>query len=218
MAIENGDSRECDIGGARILLRGWAMLRGSWRPMLAYTLLVWACSSVLLTPLATWLLHQLAGFGDVIVGNYSIHLWLLTPRGILYLLLSGSVVLFTIIVHAAGLYQIADASRKGALTAGQSLRGILAEGHSFLRLSLGFFLLGLVFVPVLAVGPGLAKLVLLSEHDINYYLTHHPFQWYLAIAVSVIWVLPVVGLPAKGGFLNVLEPTKKRSPHAAKML
>jgi glycerophosphoryl diester phosphodiesterase len=175
-----------------MLLDGWGVMRRSWRPMVLYTLVVWAGSSVVLIPLTAWVLDHLAGFGDVIVGNYSIHLWLLTPKGIAYLMLAGSVFLFTVILHATGLFQIVDSSRRESLTVRQVLCGIVASLRGLLRLSLALFVVSLPFGVLLAAGPGLAFLLLLSEHDINYYLTNQPTEWVLAIVLSALWVVPVV--------------------------
>ncbi len=168
------------------------MLHHTWRSMLLYSLVVWVCSSVVLTPLTSWILHHLAGYGDVIVGNYSIHLWLLTPRGIIYLLLAGSIVFFSLIIQMAGLFRIAQSMHNSLLPAALVLRDVLFSAHSLLRLSLTIFVICLPCVPLLAIVPLAAKYIMLSNHDINYYLTHHPPEWYITIAISVLWIIPIV--------------------------
>jgi len=137
-------------------------------------------------------LHHLAGYGDVIVGNYSIHLWLLTPRGIIYLLLAGSIIFFTLILHTAGLLKIAHNSNQAALHAFPVLREILLDAHNLLKLSLLVFMVCLPFIPLVAIGPLVAKFIFLSKHDINFYLTRHPPEWYLTIGISALWVIPVL--------------------------
>ena len=176
-----------------LLSDGWRVAWDRRWPMVLYTLVIWACGAIVLLPLTTWILHGLAGYGDVIVGNYTIHLWLLTPRGLAYLLLAGSLVLFIAILQVGGLLQIAGASGTRAVSAQEALMGLVVNRRSLLQLSLTLFLLCLPFVLLIAAGPGLAYLLLLTEHDINFYLTHHPPQWTIMLVVSIAWVLAVGG-------------------------
>jgi glycerophosphoryl diester phosphodiesterase len=176
-----------------VLSSGWRTAWDHRWPMALYTLIVWACGGIVLAPLVTWILRSLAGYGDVIVGNYTIHLWLLTPRGLAYLLLAGSVVLFTGILQLGGLLQIAGSSGGQGVSARDALLGLVANRRSLLKLSLTFFLLCLPVVLIIAAGPGLTYLLLLTEHDINFYLTHHPPQWTIMLVVSGVWVLITVG-------------------------
>jgi len=175
----------------RPLLDAIRMAYDGWRPMALYCLLVWAVTTVILTPLATWILHRLATYNDVIVGNYSIHRWLMTPQGVLYLMLGGIGLLASSILQVAGMFRIAD---RGLVSAGSSwgvLRELSGSAVDLARLSL--FLLGICLAGfvLLAIGPGLAFLFLLTGHDINYYLTHHPPQWYAALTLGGLWVVPL---------------------------
>ena len=165
------------------------LLHQSWRAMAVLAALIWLFSAVITWPLLSFLLRELAVYKDVIVGNYTIHAWLMTPRGIIWLLVMGSATLLSGAIYAAGMFLVLD-------RASSSLR----EGlHTFVvgigrlaglfRLSLLIFLLLLPLVLLAAVGPGLAYLLLLREHDINYYLTQHPPEWYLTLALATIWVV-----------------------------
>jgi glycerophosphoryl diester phosphodiesterase len=78
------------------------------------------------------------------------------------------------------------------LIAFDAIRHVLFRLHGLFRISLVFFVLWLPALAVAAIGPGVAYLLLLSEHDINFYLTHHPPSWFLAIGLSALWVVPVL--------------------------
>ncbi len=171
-----------------ILRCGWKLAWLNCSAMALYTVVIWAFSIALLIPLVTWILRALGSNGDVIVGNYSIHLWLLKPQGIVYLLLAGSLVLFTVIMQGAGLVLIADTPQGITLSAVQALRKIVANLAGLLRLSLHIFLITLPFVALLSIVPGISYLLLLTEHDINFYLTNNPYEWTLMILISVVWI------------------------------
>ena len=175
-----------------ILRDGWQMAWRNRYAMALYTVVIWAFSVALLIPLVTWILHQLGANGDVIVGNYSIHLWLLTPQGIAYFLLAGSLVLFTIILQGAGLFLIADTPQGVTVSAPKALRRIMLHTVSLLQLSVRMLLIVLPFVFLMAIVPGIMYLLLLTDHDINFYLSHYPPEWIIMIAVSTVWISAVV--------------------------
>jgi glycerophosphoryl diester phosphodiesterase len=157
--------------------------------MVLYALCILAVVFALLAPGTSWVLHKLATFGDVIVGNYTVHLWLLTPQGFLYLILAGSVIFFGANLLFTGLLEIADTEVGQSRSARDTLLVLLRDAPSLLRFSAAMYLLHLPAALSMAVGPGLAFLLLLTGHDINYYLTQHPPEWYLMLALSGIWLL-----------------------------
>jgi len=183
-----------DISLKSVLSMGWKV---AWRrrsAMAVYTLLSWICCLIFLIPLTTWVLRALAGYGDVIVGNYTVHLWLMTPKGMTYLLLAGSLFLFTAFMQVAGLLRIAGIAGEDRVSAGDALRDIIANRNTLLIFSLVLFLLCLPFVMLIGAGPGLAYLLFLTKHDINFYLSNHPPQWIATLVISGIWVLVTGGI------------------------
>ncbi len=176
-----------------ILRQGRHLVVQHWRPMLSYASVIWLANALLLMPLLTWIFRTLAKHGDVIVSNYSIHFWLMTPRGLACALLVGGIGALTTVLHVAGTLEICRAALEGRRLRGiDAVRSVLLRLHGLFRVSVMFFLLCLPAIAVGAIGPGLAYLVLLGKHDINYYLTHHPPVWYVTIALSVLWLIPVV--------------------------
>ena len=191
----NKSGENCGLPLGATLSMGWHIAWKKRTAMVAYTLLAWLVSGIVLVPLVTLVLRSLARYGDVIVGNYTIHRWLMTPRGITYLLLAGSVLLFAIFMQLGGLMQIAGLSGdEDDVSATDALRGILARRHNLLHFCLALFLLSLPFAAVMAAGPGLAYLLLLTRHDINFYLTYHPPQWDIMIGISLVWLLITGGI------------------------
>ena len=171
-----------------LMKRGWFLLLREWRAMLLYTILVWSAGAFMLLPLAATLLNKLASFGDVIVGNYTIVLWMLTPKGLAYLLLGGSVVFFSIILNVAGLLMIARDARRSLISVALVFRDLALEAHNLLHLSLSVFCALMPFAAAIPAVPFLLKVLLLPRHDINYYLTAHPPVWYLVLGLSAIWI------------------------------
>ena len=169
------------------------VMRWCWRPMVAYTALVWLCNSLLFAPMTLWLLYEFAGHGDVIVGNYTIHLWLLTPRGICWLLLAGTMALLSACLYVAGLFWIADGWRREEPTNVLSaFRDAVANWRGLMYLCLRLFVFYVPLVLLALVGAGLGYLLFLREYDMNYYLATHPPEWWYAIGLGVIWALVVV--------------------------
>ena len=126
------------------------MVAARWRGMAAYSLLVWAGCGVLLIPLMSRILKSLAAHEDVIVGNYSIHLWLLSPRGMGYLLLAGSLALFVVILNLGGLLELVLMPQAGPRSVPRVLRRLLADWRDLVFLSGSIFPVLPVPLPMLS--------------------------------------------------------------------
>lgn len=174
-----------------LLKSGIYLAYRNWRQMAMYTLIIWGINTILLAPPTSWLLKKLGSHGgDVIVGNYGMTNWLLSPQGIAYLLLAGSVILLSLILYMVGLFWIANASiDKTVLTTRQSITQVLIAIPRLLRYSLYTFLVCLLLSLVVGIGLGAIYLLLLSNHDINYYKTIHPPEWHWALILCGTWII-----------------------------
>ena len=172
-----------------ILRHGWRLAIRHWRETVGFSVLAWLCASAILTPLATWILHLLAVHDDAIISNYSIHLWLATPQGIACVILVGLIGTFSHILYPVGLFNILHEILTGhRLSAMGAIRHVLWRLPRLFKLSLAIFGISIpVALAVLSV-PGLVHCLLLTEHDINFYLSTHPPEWLWTLLIDTLWI------------------------------
>lgn len=173
------------------LKRGWQSVGSVWMPMAGYLLVVWLVSLGLLSPLVSWALSQLTtGKGELIVGNTDLVGWLLSPRGLLFLTLSGSFALLSIVIQVVGLIWIARQSETaGIQNVKQTIVRLVHAFAALFRFCLNAFLLCLSLLLPLVAGLGVIYYSFLSAHDINFYLTARPPAWRWAIVLGALWTL-----------------------------
>ena len=178
------------------LQRGWKVAGQVWMPMAVYLLVVWLASLSLLSPLTSWALGQLlTGKGNLIVGNTDLIAWLVSPRGLLFLILSASFALLSLVIQVVGLIWIARHSEtKGLQSVKQTIIRLSHAFAALYRFCLNAFLLCLILLLPLVVGLGMIYYFFLSTHDINFYLTAKPPTWYWALALAGLWMLIWAGI------------------------
>ncbi len=180
-----------NIRKLQVLRLGGDLFRRNWLPMVGYALIISVAGLVLVTPLTAWILNRLAArSGEFIVGNHELVGWLLSPTGLLYLLLVASVALMGLVLHVVGLIWIAEsAGKKGFLTTRDLLLRALVAIPNLFRFCLAVFVVCVICLLPLAMGIGAVYLLLLSAHDINYYLTVQPASWRWAQIAGGFWIL-----------------------------
>jgi glycerophosphoryl diester phosphodiesterase len=159
--------------------------------MFWYTIIISITGLLLVTPLSAWILNRLAArSGEFIVGNHELVGWLISPTGLLYLFLVASVALMGLVLHVVGLIWIAESvGQKGfSGTRDLLLRALVAIPNLF-RFCLAVFVVCVICLLPLALGIGAVYLLLLSAHDINYYLTVQPASWRWALVLCGFWGL-----------------------------
>jgi glycerophosphoryl diester phosphodiesterase len=158
-------------------------------PIAIYTTIVWAVTFILIAPGISWVLVKLGTYGgDQIVGNYTIPAWLLTSNGVAYVLVSGSALIFIIILNTVGIFAIGSSYlARQSVRIKQVLRQVLNGLPGLIQFSLLTCLVCLVAILILVSVPGLLFLTFLTSHDINYYLSSKPFEWYGVLGISVCW-------------------------------
>jgi glycerophosphoryl diester phosphodiesterase len=178
------------------LQRGWQLAGRVWMPMAGYLLVVWLASLGLLSPLTSWALGLVAaGRDDLIVGNSDLIGWLVSARGLLFLILSASFALLSLVLQVVGLIWIAQHSETQGL---QSVKETLIRlSHAFsalYRFCIKAFLLCILLLLPLVAGIGIIYYFFLSTHDINFYLTVKPPAWNWALGLGVLWGLIWAGI------------------------
>jgi glycerophosphoryl diester phosphodiesterase len=167
---------------ARAVLRDF---RRTW-PQLAVTeVLARAAGFVVLVPLTALLMRMLVGGGQQgVLTDEGILLYLLGPEGIALLVLGGALRLGILFAEAAGLITIgygALEDRRVSWVA--ALRHAAGRAPVLAGLAAQMVARGLlVAAPLLGLAGGVYAL-LLTEHDINYYLADKPRAFWIAAAL-----------------------------------
>lgn len=159
--------------------------------MAGWTIIVWLLLSFFLVPMSTAVL----GWGilrgeQLVVGNDDIIGWLFTPGGILYLLLAGGLTITAAIIRFAGLFRIITDDMVGKpVSLASTLQRTLPYVPKLFKLCVAIVVwTGFVLMPLI-LGAGILYLILLGDHDINYYLTIQPSEWYHFLIAGSVWSL-----------------------------
>lgn len=189
--------------------------RRSVRPVASFLLAWGLLQAAVLAPLLGWAgAHLTTRNGELAISNYDIASFLLSPRGLFFLIAGGTLNLALIYAQHAGLFVIASQPQLGAVPSltrllwrnAQQIPGLVRLG---LWQLLGF---GLLLAPF-----GLAALAiarsLLGDYDVNYYLATQPRAWVwtvrltflllgvygaLAVLLYLRWILAVPHLLVSG--------------------
>jgi glycerophosphoryl diester phosphodiesterase len=173
------------------VLSAWRRVLRLWRPMAAWTLVVWAAVAVVLGPLSTALLGwQLLRGPQVVVGNEALLAWLLTPRGATWTVLAGSLVLTGAVARYAGLFHIVTDDLSGhAPTVLRTALHLVPQLPAVFRLSVVAVAAGALLAAVLVAGLAAIRALFLTEFDINYYLSERPPEWGRAVMAATAWAV-----------------------------
>ncbi|MDX1381233.1 MAG: glycerophosphodiester phosphodiesterase family protein [Xanthomonadales bacterium] len=155
-----------------------------WRPFLAIHLAVTLLTGSVLLPMTAALLRLAVSLsGEPALSDQDILFFVLSPGGFLAFVLLGS--LFSIIVflgHAAMLVVAVTVPGGKPATARQALLFLARRFAGLFELALRILLRVLLNLLPFALAAWLLYRLLLTEFDINYYLSTKPREWLLAIA------------------------------------
>lgn len=167
----------------------WARFRALWKPMAAWTGLVWAVELAVLAPVSGFVLGRLLIRGErVAISNVELLSWVASPWGAVYILVAGGLALLASGLRFAGLFDIASDHRRGRAV---SVRR--TAFHALLQLprvlKLGVVVTGAAVVAVLPLAGGMALIrgLFLAPHDLIYYMETAPPEWKRAVAAGVVW-------------------------------
>ena len=189
------------------------VLSDFWRclpDLVLYDVLFKIVGFVLLSPLAAWLFRTVVkSSGNSALGNVDIARFLFTPYGVAASLVVVSVLLTINFLEQAGVMYIGYGAAMGRRFTYLDVLWLVSK-RLLKILGLSFFKL-LVYIVVLApfalVALGVAKLML-SEHDINYYLAVKPREFQIAVALGgVLAVSAALSLAATYAYLVFLLPS-----------
>lgn len=171
------------------LRSSWRRVVKLWQPMAGWTLLVWAGVAVILVPLSSAVLGLgIFRGGRLVVGDKELLQWAMTPGGVAYLLLAGSLALTGAVVRYAGLYRIvADDMAGQQASVWRTTLSLAPDVPALFRLCLAAAGSAVVLLAPLLAGLAGTHSLILGEFDINYYLSVRPPQWWAALAAAVSW-------------------------------
>lgn len=163
-------------------------LRRCWLDLAIYYALSAVFAVVAASPLTASLLRWLVrSSGDAAVGNLDIVRLLATPRGLTILMVMALVSLVILLGQLAGLLVLGYGAAEGRrFSYYEALELVAMHGLALFRagtlLLLVFLATVIPFVSAaLATGWGL-----LTKHDINYYLSVRPPEFWLAVAIGAV--------------------------------
>jgi glycerophosphoryl diester phosphodiesterase len=172
-------------------------LRQAWRTFAILDVAYKAIAVAVLMPVTTYLLYLLrAGTSNRVVADVEIALFFFTtPAGIAALVLGGSLIAAITAVEISCLLAIGFGRTQGViLDARSALRFGAAHAWNVLRLTANMvvrLLLGLVPFALVA---GVVYFALLREHDINYYLSQRPAQYWIAVTAVAMLAMALIVL------------------------
>jgi len=188
--------------------------------MALWTLITWGLMTVILSPLFTSILGwQFLREGEMVIGNRALLEWLISPGGLLYLVLFGGLAIVGAVIHFAGLFQIVTNDLEGQPThiLGTTLQ-IIPRIPSLVRLCLYAAGAGVGLLIPLLLAYGTALYTLTGEFDLIHYLQPQPDSWKWAvsgaISITLLWLVGVAVLAGRSilalpAYLDGYRPIRK---------
>lgn len=168
----------------------WGRVLRLWQPLAGWTILVWAAVALVLGPASTALLGWQALRGPrSVVGNEALLVWLVTPRGAMWALLAGGLVLMGSVIRYAGVFHLVTDDLLGRhATIRRTALHLVPQIPSLFRLSVVAAAAGATLAGLGVIGLAGIRSLLVAEYDINYYLWERPPEWGRAVAAATVWI------------------------------
>jgi glycerophosphoryl diester phosphodiesterase len=175
----------------------------------------------LLAPIVAWLLAAvLAGAGHIALSNFDILNFLLTPAGLLYAALFGTIATALLLVEQAGVMGLAAMS--GPVERPPTRQIVRAALPNTLRVvQLGAILVlftALAFLPFILLA-ALTHTIFLTGHDIYFYLTVRPPVFWVAAGIGALLLAAAIAtttwLYTRWALALPIVIFEKQSPRAA---
>ena len=187
-----------------------------WRPMAAWSLLVWTAGLLLLSPLSAFVLGRLLG-ADGVISNEEVVSWLVTPRGVAFLLWALASALTLSVAQFGGLFRLITTDRARSATLSRAVLALTTGLPAVFRFCLATVAAALAVLAPLVLWIAFLYARFLRDHDINYYLSARPPELYTALALAapavlmwgamVVWLLARI-LPALPAFFDGRRPAR----------
>ena len=163
----------------------------SFFPLVGYEILIRILGFAAIAPLSAWLLRSVIGTtGRYAVGNTELITFAFSPIGLVFVLVTGVVVLFGLFLQHAGVIMIADAQGRGRkLSTLQTFWRVLLKIPAMFQLGLlQITHYGLIVLPVLAL-VGLAYWALWSDADLYFLTQVRPLVFWVGVIIAGLAVM-----------------------------
>jgi glycerophosphoryl diester phosphodiesterase len=196
-------------------------LRDAWPRLLTTDLIYKLVAFVVLSPLAGAALRLfMATRGSSVLADQDIVLFILTPIGAAALLVIGSVSVAIVALEQACLMAIGFGEIRGfRVRTTDALRLGARHAWSVVVLALRIFTRVLLVILPFLLAVGLVYLVLLRNHDINYYLAEQPPVFFAAAAAAAVLLLVMAVLIIRRllswAFALPMMLFERQAPHQA---
>jgi glycerophosphoryl diester phosphodiesterase len=165
--------------------RTWADFRAHWRAPLAFHLVMQLLGVALFAPIVSWVGRRIVlASGEPVISNFDIARFVLSPSGVVFVLVIAALTVALLLAEFAGHSWIAGhAIARRRATFASTIATVIRALPRLVALSARVFVrLALFTLPFLAV-LGIVWFTTLAGHDINYYLTERPPEWRQATLV-----------------------------------
>ena len=186
--------------GRAIMARAIESLRRSWRSLAATDLAYKAIAFALLSPATALLLRWIraSGAGEVVADTDILWFFVTNPAGVATLIVGLSLIVAITGLEAACLMAIGVEAAQGRhLDARSALAFGASNGPKVLALTARMAVRVLAALLPFLLAAGAVYWTLLREHDINYYLSQRPPQFFAALVVVGVMVIAAAFLLAR---------------------
>jgi glycerophosphoryl diester phosphodiesterase len=166
-------------------------LRGNLPALIGYEVLFRILLAAVLAPLTAWVVTSIISMSrSLAISNEQIVSFLLSPIGLLAVLVAGTAAVAALLAQGAGVMLIAVAGRSGSGSGPiRAAIGVVRILPRLLQLALrqvAWF--ALLCAPFAAVA-GVTAAVLLARHDVNYYLHVKPPSFWVGATIGGLMLL-----------------------------
>ena len=175
-----------------LAVQAWGDFRAAWRQSLAFHLLMQLLGLAIFAPIVGWVADRIVlAAGEPVISNYDIARFVLSPGGVLFVLVVAALTLGLVLAELMGQSFIAGhAITRRPVNVVSTVAFVLPRLPQLILLSARVFVrLVVLALPFLAAA-ALVWFTMLAGQDINYYLAENPVEWRRA---KVIVALLAVG-------------------------
>ncbi len=171
-----------------------SLVTGAWktvvrlrRPLMYWNFITIVTAAIVIAPLSSIILGLgLFRGGELVIGNLELIDFLASPRGLAYLVLAGSLTIITYVFRFAGTSRIVlDEMRDHRPSVFRTALLVLGYSRQIAVLCVMLVMAGMVLALPFLGALWAVYIRLISDFDINFYLTAQPTEWVQALILGL---------------------------------